>query len=52
MKGSQIRARQIYDEKEIIRSISQFKLTNQLVNERLRTDIDDYIYQPLHSGRI
>ena len=41
MKDPQIRARWIYDEREIIRDISLFKFTNQLVNERLGTDIDD-----------
>jgi len=40
-KGSQIRARRIYDEREITRDISHFKLANQLVNERLGTDTDN-----------
>ena len=39
-KGSQTRARRIYDEREIIRDISQFKLANQLVKEKVGTDID------------
>ena len=40
-KGSRIRARRIDDERAMIRDISQFKLANQLVNERLGTNIDD-----------
>ena len=31
----------IYEERETIRDINRFKLANQLVNERLGTDIDD-----------
>ena len=43
MKGSLIRARRIYDERKIIRFISQFKLAILFVNERWGTDIDDSI---------
>ena len=41
MKGSRVRAWRIYDGREIIRDISQFKVANQLMNERLWIDIDD-----------